>query len=152
MSRFARVAFDLRALRHPRRLALYFRLRRQLATAIDGESLRLLPARLEALSTAPFAESVDDATRTLPLLERWVARARVSPDTCLYRAAARFVVLRSTGLTPRLVVGAANNRASEASLVGHAWVELSDAPFLEPDDPRTRFRTTWSYPEPGTGC
>jgi hypothetical protein len=143
------VALDLRALRHPRRLARYVLLRRRLAAAIDDESLRLLPIHLDARAVGPLARDTAQATRDLPLFERWASRARVLPDTCLYRAAARYVVLRAVGVAPRLVVGAASDGAVEAGLIGHAWVEVDGAPYLEPDDPRARFRTTWSHPDLG---
>ena len=146
MRRLARAASDLRALRRPHRLVRYVLVRRHLGKAIGDQSLRVLPARLDALSAVSIAHDAADIADTLPPLERWVSRARVLPDTCLYRAAARFVVLRAAGLAPRLVVGAARDGTSAGALIGHAWVEVDGAPFLEPEDPRARFRTTWSHP------
>lgn len=153
MNRLSRAAGDLRAFEHPRSLARYFLLRANLATALETNSLRALPARLDAFSSGRIVCDADEVTRALPRLERWVSRARVLSDTCLYRAAGRYVVLRAAGLAPRLVVGAERDEARHAGLIGHAWVELGGVPFLEPEDPRARFRRTWSHPvgpeEPG---
>ena len=150
MTRLFRIALDLRALRHPRRLVRYTSLRRESALVVDRQSLRVLPAYLDAPITRPFAHSLSEATRDLPVLERWVSRFGALPDTCLYRAVARYVLLRSAGVVPRLCVGATADHVSDAGLVGHAWIELDGAPFLEPDDPRARFTTTWSHPATGS--
>jgi hypothetical protein len=67
------------------------------------------------------------------------------PDTCLYRALARYGVLRSAGYPARFVM--AINPASggkEADIAGHAWVELDGEPYGETVDPD--LVVTYSYP------
>jgi hypothetical protein len=62
------------------------------------------------------------------------------PDTCLFRALTRYAALRRAGHRPRFVMGIDENDPD----VGHAWIELEGAPFLEPRLPT--LRRTFEHP------
>ncbi len=83
---------------------------------------------------------VEDA---LLAAEKVIEHLRVVPDTCLYRALARYAVLRSAGHPARFVMGL-SPRALE--IEGHAWIELDGAPMGETlDDDMV---ITYAYPQP----
>ena len=67
-------------------------------------------------------------------------RCAIGPDTCLYRALARYALLRESGYAPRFVMGVDEDDVAS----GHAWLELDGAPFLEPGSPR--FCRTFEHP------
>ncbi|MFT3775555.1 MAG: lasso peptide biosynthesis B2 protein [Minicystis sp.] len=73
--------------------------------------------------------------------EQVIERLRVVPDTCLYRALARYAVLRRAGHPARFVMGL-DPRASDIS--GHAWVEIDGEPVGETLDPG--LTVTFQYP------
>jgi hypothetical protein len=107
---------------------------------------RSLPDLLRALtpsrpppSPAPLA-SVEQA---LSAAEDLVARLPLVPDGCLYRALARYSVLRSAGHPARFVMGIL---PKTGELSGHAWVELNGEPYGEDVDPA--LVVTYSYPSP----
>jgi hypothetical protein len=72
-------------------------------------------------------------------------RATNFPGTCLYRALARYAVLRSAGHAPTFLMGLPRSGEGAA---GHAWIEIGGAPFAETDDV-SRFKVTFRYPSPG---
>lgn len=101
------------------------------------EVLRTLTPR--AARRAPRALAEEAAATS----ERIATRLRVLPDTCLYRALARYAVLRRAGHPARFVMGLS---PVAPEIVGHAWVELDGAPVgetLEPD-----LTVTFSFPAP----
>lgn len=62
--------------------------------------------------------------------------------TCLYRALARYAVLRRTGMQVTFVMGIGPRGVDDD---GHAWVEVEGAPFEEPHDVR-QYLVTFRYP------
>jgi hypothetical protein len=105
-----------------------------------------LPATLEAIS--PRATPSGEATAPVERVERALARSqwlvqrmRVVPNTCLYRALARYAMLRRAGHAARFVMGLDPRRSD---VLGHAWVELDGRPLGEDVDPH--LVVTYSYP------
>ncbi len=104
-----------------------------------------LPATLEAISprSTPSAKAapVERVERALARSQWLVQRMRVVPNTCLYRALARYAMLRRAGHSARFVMGLDPRRAD---VLGHAWVELDGRPLGEDVDPH--LVVTYSYP------
>lgn len=73
--------------------------------------------------------------------EKLIERLRVVPDTCLYRALARYAVLRGAGHPARFVMGLS---PGAPEITGHAWVELDGAPMGETVD--DDMVITYAYP------
>ncbi len=71
-------------------------------------------------------------------------------DTCLFRALARYALLRRLGLEPVLVVGVRPGSALDAPApasddeIGHAWVELAGEPF--PPERLPRLVVSYRHP------
>jgi hypothetical protein len=107
---------------------------------------RSLPELLGALTTtAPRPAPLPAVEQAIASAESILERIPVVPDTCLYRALARYGVLRSAGYPARFVM--AINPASggkKADIAGHAWVELDGEPYGETVDPD--LVVTYSYP------
>lgn len=80
--------------------------------------------------------------RTLPAVERAVAALRVIPNTCLYRALARYNVLSGLQEGVRFVMGV--RKQDNGKLIGHAWLEREGQPLGETLDPR--LVVTFTYP------
>jgi len=85
----------------------------------------------------------------LPAIERDVlrvesllARVRFVPGGCLYRALARYALLRRRGHATSFVLGI---HAEGLEQPGHAWVEVDARPFAEAEDV-SRYRVTFRYP------
>jgi hypothetical protein len=114
---------------------------------------RPLPAVLGALTpghdggSAPMpprashAVPLDVAESVIAASERLFERLHLLPDTCLYRALARYAVLRRAGHPARFVMGL---DPKAADIVGHAWVELDGEPVGETLEPG--LTVTFSYP------
>ncbi len=105
-----------------------------------------LPATLEALSPRPrrsreAGAPVERIERALARSQWLVQRMRVVPNTCLYRALARYSMLRRAGHSARFVMGLDPRRSD---VLGHAWVELDGRPLGEDVDPN--LVVTYSYP------
>ena len=60
--------------------------------------------------------------------ESIVSRARLAPNTCLYRALGRYALFRRNGHRAVFVLGL---RGEDDGGEGHAWVELDGVPFGE---------------------
>lgn len=132
-------------------------LRERLAFGARAISLRLrlasmlrsgsLPALLKALTRAPrgpkSAVPLDVVEQSIAASEGVARRIPAVPDTCLYRALARYAVLVGAGYPARFVMGI---EPSSAALSGHAWVELDGASVGETLDPGLVI--TYSYPKP----
>lgn len=101
-----------------------FLLRLSLPVLLRLWSLDRLVMRLaRRRSPAPLAE----VSAALTTAERWVSASRVVPDTCLYRALARFALFARHGHAAAFVVAVVNADPETA----HAWVELDGAPWGE---------------------
>lgn len=88
-----------------------------------------------AIRRAGERSRVDEAVVTR--VNRAIAlAARFQHQTCLTRGVSRFIVLRRAGVPVDLVFGVGPEGRSYA---GHCWLELHDAPYLEPVDPRGIF-------------
>lgn len=99
------------------------------------EVLGALTPRAERRAPRALAEEAAAAS------ERIATRLRLLPDTCLYRALARYAVLRRAGHPARFVMGL---RPAAPEIVGHAWVELDGAPVGETIEPD--LKVTFSFP------
>jgi hypothetical protein len=82
--------------------------------------------------------------RDLLLAERAVARLPWVANTCLFRALARYALLRRAGADAAFVMAL---RPEGVEADGHAWVELEGKPFEEPGDV-THYKITFRYPPP----
>ena len=127
-----------RVLRRLRLAARYVALRRHIARAYDERALDDLLRALDR--AAPREIAIADASAAIVLGERIARRARLDPDTCLYRALARYALLHRAGHAPRFVMGIDEHDPAS----GHAWVELDGAPFLE--RPLPPYRRTLQHP------
>ena len=81
---------------------------------------------------------VESALRHVP----WLA------NTCLYRALARYAMLRGAGMDATFVMGLGPQGVHDD---GHAWVEVAGKPFEEADDV-SRFPVTFRYPPASKAC
>jgi hypothetical protein len=102
-------------------------LERQMRT----ESLAAILGEIEA-SAAPTARSAGTPDRVLLFAlragESLVGRARVVPNTCLFRALGRYAFFRRHGHEAVFVLGL---RSDDEGGEGHAWIELDGVPFRE---------------------
>ncbi|HTA88014.1 MAG TPA: lasso peptide biosynthesis B2 protein, partial [Polyangiaceae bacterium] len=80
--------------------------------------------------------------RDLSCAERGVARLPWVSSTCLYRALARYALLRRSGADATFVMAIDKKGLAQN---GHAWIELEGRPFEEPDDV-ARYTVTFRYP------
>lgn len=111
------------------------------------EPLDALLAKL-SLPRVPFARAeLDRLARAVRRAEAVLDRTTNLPGTCLYRALARYAVLRSAGHAPTFLMGLPREGSGAA---GHAWIEVDGATFAEPDDV-SRFKVTFRYPPLGNG-
>ena len=119
-------------------------LRLSLPSRLNKEPLDALLASLTPpLARSPtsarpargLARDVKGAELAIRLLP-WVA------GTCLYRALARYAVLRRTGMDATFVMGLGPRGVTDD---GHAWVEVAGKPFEEPNDV-SRYAVTFRYP------
>lgn len=103
-----------------------------------------LPDLLRSLTPArPAARPVTltSVEQSLLAAEGILERVPLLPDGCLYRALARYAVLRSAGHQARFVMGIL---PKSDDIKGHAWVELEGEPYGEELDPA--LVVTYSYP------
>lgn len=98
-----------------------------------------LPGWFSAIAPRRIATDEARARRAIARAQRVASRLHL-PDTCLYRAAARFAGLRAAGLDARFVMGIRRDDPD----VGHAWVELAGVPVGEARD--ERLVPTFAYP------
>ena len=100
-----------------------------------------LPAR-----SATSAQAVSSLNRDILHTERAMRHLPWPTGTCLYRALARYAVLRRTGMNATFVMGIGPQGVHDD---GHAWVEVGGQPFEEPADV-SRFAVTFRYPPAST--
>ena len=114
---------------HLRTIAAYLRLRARLGRAWKERDVQGVLRELDAggghLPEHGLAESVRVA-------EHLAARLR-GPNTCLFRALARYGVCVRAGVDVELRLGVREKGAND--LDGHAWVIAYGAPWLEPAAP-----------------
>ena len=129
---------------------------RPFALAAELFALRLaLPRRLakrqlddvvrELAPLGPRETPADVRTleRAMRIVEAVLRRARVVPDTCLYRSLARFAVLRRAGIDARFLMGVRPVKPG-SGIAGHAWLEVDGKPRGEPD--LLDYTVTFAYP------
>ncbi len=109
------------------------------APLLRARSLPGVLASITPSKSSPLPR--DEAERAIAIAESIVSRARVLPDTCLYRSLARYAALRRAGHAARFVMAVAN---SEPEIEGHAWVEIDGIPVGETLDPGLTI--TYSFP------
>lgn len=114
-------------------------LRLRLAAMVRDRSM---PDLLRALTpTSSGVTPLPSLGRALSASEALFARVPVAPDTCLYRALARYAILRGGGHPARFVMGVL---PGQPDIMGHAWVEIEGRPYREVVDPA--LVVTYSYP------
>lgn len=105
-----------------------------------------LPSLLDRLSSGPMPDSprisLELLEQSFVLTERMLGRLPLHPNTCLYRALARYALLRRAGHKARFFMGIFDGQ----DLSGHAWVEISGTPQGETLDPKPV--VTYAYPHP----
>jgi Transglutaminase-like superfamily len=100
-----------------------------LGRRVRAESLTDILGEIEAdAPSTPGGAPDREALFALRVAESLVRRARVIPDTCLYRALGRYALLRREGYRAVFVLGL---RAVRDGGKGHAWIEVDGAPFQE---------------------
>ncbi|UJR80436.1 lasso peptide biosynthesis B2 protein [Sandaracinus amylolyticus] len=127
------------AVRRARCAARYVALRIDVVRRFRSDPLDALLASLDR-PTARATLTREDVTAGIAFGEGVSRRCAIGPDTCLYRALARYALLRESGYAPRFVMGVDEDDVAS----GHAWLELDGAPFLEPGSPR--FCRTFEHP------
>lgn len=124
-------------LRDWRAAASYVVARARIARAYDATPLDDLLRRIDApRSTGGRAPTLE----AIRLGERAARLARVGPDTCLFRALARYAVFRRAGRDVRFVMGVDENDGTR----GHAWIELDGRAVLEGE--LRSYRPTLEHP------
>jgi hypothetical protein len=117
-------------------------LRLRLGALLRGRSL---PGLLGFITPKPPAirpAPLPLAYEALRVAEGLLERLRIAPDTCLYRALARYAVLKSAGHPARFLMGI--KPPTNTEITGHAWVELDGKPAFEAVDPDLVI--TFAYP------
>ena len=114
-----------------------------LARRFDREPLDALLRSMTLANAVVPAASAASLLASIATVERWIERARVVPNTCLYRSLARFAVLRERGWRPRFVMA----MPASGSGSGHAWIELDGVAVLDDEDLSTMV-VTFCYPPP----
>ena len=122
-------------------VALRLRLAAMLRDRSMPELLRDLTPRSPRSPRTPRSTPLPSVQVALSAAEALLARVPVAPDTCLYRALARYSILRSAGHPARFVMGI---RPGAPDITGHAWVEIDGRPYREDVDPA--LIVTYSYP------
>jgi len=100
-------------------------------------------------SLTPTPACVPISARAVKSLKRDVLRTEGAlrllpwlPSTCLYRALARYTILRRTGEDATFVMGLGPKGVQDD---GHAWVEIAGEPFEERGD-ISQYAVTFRYP------
>ena len=118
-------------------------LRLRLERMLRRDSLPGLLGALTPKHPSPTRIPLPTVEDALLAAEKLVENLRVVPDTCLYRALARYAVLRGAGHPARFVMGLSSGAPE---ITGHAWIELDGAPMGETlDDDMV---ITYAYPQP----
>ncbi|HVW28576.1 MAG TPA: lasso peptide biosynthesis B2 protein [Polyangiaceae bacterium] len=128
IARSARITPRVRALLAA---TTYVRVFRSLATRYERLPLDRLLHHLETMPRPPQPLTLAELARAVRLAERVAPRLSSTPNTCLFRALARYALLSSHAHRATFVLGV----AARPEEPGHAWVEVSGEPFLEPGDP-----------------
>jgi hypothetical protein len=115
------------------RIAAYvIRSRVRLARRMRTESLSAILDDIDATATRAGRSPPRPPDRAMLLAlragESIVSRARVAPNTCLFRALGRYALFRSHGHRAVFVLAI---RSDTDGGEGHAWVELGGVPFGE---------------------
>jgi len=131
-------------------VALYLAERVSAARGLARRGLDEVVERIDARG-APTRALLDLASVQLAVEVAEALCARTpAADTCLYRAIARYGLLRRLGLEPVLVVGVTPGSAldgpaaSSDDELGHAWVELAGEPF--PPERLPRLVVSYRHP------
>jgi Transglutaminase-like superfamily len=134
------VSLTLRA----RRVAELAALRLALPSLLAKQPLDELLASLTPSSDRERRAAPGQPLNRTDLLrtERAVARVPWVSSTCLYRALARYALLRRTGVDAAFVMAVDTRGIAEN---GHAWVELDGRPFEESED-LSHYTVTFRYP------
>lgn len=119
-------------------------MRLALPARVAREPLDTLLATLTPSPRPPLAsaQTVRSLRRDLLRAEQAVQLLPWLGNTCLYRALARYAVLRRTGLDATFVMAVGPGGVHDD---GHAWVEVEGQPYVEPNDV-TQYAVTLRYP------
>lgn len=119
----------------------YLRIRMQLARDYPHASLLdLLNHGTEVEAVMGRRTPISVLLRSIRIAEK-LAKGLGAPDTCLFRAIARFRLLRRARFPVAFCMGI----SPDDTAVGHAWVELDGSGVLEPIP--TEFIETFRYPD-----
>lgn len=104
------------------------------------EPLDLLLRRLSGTAPRPLPLGY---CRLIRQSERVIAHLPGVPNTCLYRALARYAVLQRRGVPVEFLVGLPRTPSLEP---GHAWILVNGRPCEEDRELASRMAVTFRYP------
>ena len=115
---------------------------RALWQTLPEASLTSLMARLTPRHRPPrFRHVPRSVGSTIVAIDVVVARTPVGPQTCLFRALARYAALRQARVDATLCMGIVPNAPAIAA---HAWVEVGGVAVFEAEVPR--YLETFRWP------
>lgn len=107
---------------------------RALWRTLPEASLTSLMARLTPQHRPPcFRQVPRSVGATIGAVDAVVARTPVGPQTCLFRALARYAALRQARVDATFCMGIVPNAPAVAA---HAWVEVGGVAVFEAEEPR----------------
>ena len=121
-----------------------FALRLALPRRLAKRQLDDVVRELSPLGPRESPATVRRLELAMRIVESVLCRARVVPDTCLYRSLARFAVLRRAGIDARFLMGVRPATSPGAAIAGHAWLEVDGKPRGEAELPD--YTVTFAYP------
>lgn len=83
----------------------------------------------------------EEVARIHRITEQLLRERKLLGTTCLYRSLIRYVLLRQAGIDVTFVMGV---RRRGTELVGHAWLEAEEKPFME--ELKDEYARTFSHP------
>jgi hypothetical protein len=123
------------------------KLRLVLPVAFGRQDVRTLLRRLDENSGKAQAVAEKGSLEELERLVQRVFRPlRLWRTTCLFRALAGYVALRSAGARVRLLLGV---RAAGGDLQAHAWLERDGEPSIGAPRPEDGYELAFAWPEAG---
>lgn len=119
---------------------------RALARTLPERPLDAFMERITPSHRRPCFRQVPwSVAATIRVVDAVVARTPVGPQTCLFRALARYAALRQARVDATLCMGV---RADQPGIAAHAWVEVGGVAVFEVEPPR--YMQTFRWPGPTT--
>jgi hypothetical protein len=117
---------------------------RALARTLPDAPLDAFMARITPSHRRPcFGQVPRSVAATIRVVDAVVARTPVGPQTCLFRALARYAALRQARVDATFCMGV---RADQPNIAAHAWVEVGGVAVFEVEAPR--YLETFRWPRP----